>query len=26
VEEEPQGWTSQEKKRLLRFIKRSPRK
>jgi hypothetical protein len=26
VEEEPQGWTSQEKKRLLRFIKRSPKK
>lgn len=26
LEEEPQGWTTQEKKRLLRFIKRSPRK
>ena len=26
VEEEPQGWTPQEKKRLLRFIKRLPRK
>jgi hypothetical protein len=26
LEEEPQGWTTQEKKRLLRFIKKSPRK
>jgi Family of unknown function (DUF6788) len=26
VEEEQPGWTSQEKKRLLRFIKRLPRK
>lgn len=26
LEEEPQEWTTQEKKRLLRFIKRSPRK
>jgi hypothetical protein len=26
VEEEPPGWTAQEKKQLLRFIKRSPRK